>query len=90
MMNVIGMTSAQINEMQSAFGALTTDQIKAALVAAGVAEVTIARHGNVYNQIRVGAIDAAIGTLKAGSSADKHKRARKALRKALRPLIPHL
>ena len=86
----IGLTGSQLNERAAAFGALTTDQIKAALVEAGIAEVTIKRNGNIYNLVRAGAINEAIGSIKAGSSARKQQDARKALRKALRPLVPHL
>lgn len=89
-MSEIGLTGEQLNERDAAFGRLTTDQIKAAMIHAGVAEVTLARNGNVYNLVRAGAINEAIGTLKAGSSARKQQDARKALRKALRPLVPYL
>jgi hypothetical protein len=89
-MSNIGLTGTQLNERAAAFGALTTDQIKAALVAAGISEVMIKRNGNVYNLVRAGAIDEAVGSIKAGSSARKQQDARKALRKALRPLVPYL
>lgn len=89
-MNYIGLTGAQLNERDAAFTRLTTEQIKAVLVEAGVAEITIKRNGNIYNLVRAGAINEAIGSVKAGSSARKQQDARKTLRKALRPLVPHL
>jgi hypothetical protein len=82
-------TGAELNAQAAAFAALTTDQIQAAFVAAGM-PAALKAHGNVYNQIRCGHIDAAIGTIKAGASARTIKDARKALRKALRPLVPGL
>lgn len=89
-MTNIGLTGSQLTERADAFAALTTEQIKAALVQAGVAEITIKGNGNIYNLVRAGAINEAIGSVKAGSSARKQQDARKALRKALRPLVPHL
>lgn len=62
---------------------LSTDQIKAAFAQAGMASAA-QMHGNVYNQVRAGLINEAVGTLKAGCSTRSHKDARKALRKALR------
>jgi hypothetical protein len=83
------MTGADLTARSNAFAALTTDQIKAAFVAAKM-PAALKAHGNVYNQIRCGQIDAAIGTIKAGASARTIKDARNALRKALRPLVPGL
>lgn len=79
----IGMTGAEITARKAKLAALTTDQIKAAFVAAGMPN-HLKAFGNVYNQIRCGDLNGAIGTIKAGCSSATHKKARQALRKAFR------
>ena len=82
-MNTINLTGAEITALQAKLAALTTDQIKAAFAAAGMA-AGLKANGNVFNQLRAGQLDATIGTIKAGCGAGSHKKARQALRKALR------
>lgn len=65
--------------------ALTGHQISKAFATAGMGAAA-QRHGDVFNVVRRGDISEAVGTLKAGCSASTHKRARKALRKALREI----
>jgi hypothetical protein len=60
-------------------------QLSAAFTKAGMGSAAQS-HGNVFNQLRVGAINEVVGTLKAGCSAKTHKDARRLLRKALREL----
>lgn len=86
----LGLTAAQMMERAAAFAALTTEQIRAAFAEAEVATKSLDRNGNVFNLIRAGAIDAAVGTLKAGKSASGQKDDRRRLRKALRAYVPHL
>lgn len=62
---------------------LTATQLHEAFAKAGM-KVAAERHGDVFNVVRRGGIAEAVGTLKAGCSAETHKKARKALRRALR------
>lgn len=68
---------------------LTTEQIRDAFASIGITK-SLASHGNVYNQIRAGDINGAIGTLKAGCSARTHKETRRRIRQALRVYVPGL
>lgn len=69
--------------MTQTLATLSTDQIKTVFAAAGMA-TGLKRNGNAYNLIRAGRINEAVGTIKPGCSAGSHKKARQALRKALR------
>lgn len=83
------MTGADLTARSAALAALTTEQIRECFAAAGMTR-SAARNADVYNLIRRGGINEAVGTLKSGSAAATQRKARKALRKALRQYVPFL